>query len=71
MSDAGTANPAAAKAAEAYPVAFGGGKLAVVDGLNYYLVDVESRELEWSTPATKLDPSVDASSGSGWTAVGC
>jgi hypothetical protein len=59
--DAGSANPAAAEAVEAYPVAFGEGKLAVVDGPNYHLVDAERMELEWSTPATKLDPTMDPS----------
>jgi hypothetical protein len=46
---------------EAYPVAYGGGKLAVVDGPNYHLVDVERMELDWSTAATCLDPTVDPS----------
>jgi hypothetical protein len=59
LGDAGTANPAAAQAAEAFPAAFGGGKLAVVDGRNYHMVDVEAMELAWSAPATKLDPSTD------------
>ncbi|MBA4387774.1 MAG: hypothetical protein C0404_07325, partial [Verrucomicrobia bacterium] len=61
MSEAGKQNPAAAEAAEAYPVAFGEGMLAVVDGPRYYLVDVEKMQLRWSTPATKLDPSQDPS----------
>ncbi|MBM4039041.1 MAG: tetratricopeptide repeat protein, partial [Planctomycetes bacterium] len=59
LADAGTANPAAAQAAEACPVAFGGGKLAVVDGRNFHMVDVQRMELDWSTPATKLDPTMD------------
>jgi hypothetical protein len=59
LADAGSANPAAAEAVEAYPVAFGGGKLAVVDGPNFHMVNVEKMELEWSTPATSLDPTAD------------
>ncbi len=61
MAEAGTANPAAAQAAEAYPVAFADGKLAVVDGRNYHLIDVATQEREWSTPVTKLDPAMDPS----------
>lgn len=59
LSEAGKQNPAASEAAEAYPVAFGEGLLAVVDGPRYYLVDVEKMQLRWSTPATKLDPAQD------------
>jgi hypothetical protein len=54
-------NPAAAEAAEAYPVAFGEGILVVSDGLTYHVVDVDKRELRWSRGATKLDLSQDAS----------
>jgi hypothetical protein len=56
-----TGNPAAAEAAEGYPVAFGEGILAVTDGLTYHVVDVDRRELRWSRNATKLDLSQDAS----------
>lgn len=61
MAEAGTANPAAAEAVEAYPVAFADGKLAVVDGRNYHMIDVATQEREWSTPVTKLDPAMDPS----------
>ena len=59
MADAGAANSVAAQAAEAYPVAFGDGKLAVTDGRSYHLVDVQRMELDWSVAATKLDPTTD------------
>jgi hypothetical protein len=54
-------NPAAAEAAEEYPVAFAEGVLAVTDGLTYHMVDVDRRRLQWSRGATKLDLSQDAS----------
>jgi hypothetical protein len=54
-------NPAAAEAAEAYPVACGDGYLVVSDGLTYHAVDVEKRRIRWSRSATKLDLSQDAS----------
>jgi hypothetical protein len=59
LSEAGKQNPAAAEAAEANPVAYGEGVLAVVDGPRYYLVDAQTMQLRWSTPATKLDPAQD------------
>lgn len=60
MSDTGK-SPAAAEAASAYPVAFAEGMLAVVDGRQYHLIDVDKMQLRWSTPATKLGPSMDPS----------
>ncbi|MFC1672034.1 PQQ-binding-like beta-propeller repeat protein [Planctomycetota bacterium] len=53
-------NPAAAEAAETYPVAFAEGHVAVSDGLTYHVVDVEKRRIAWSRGATKLDRSVDS-----------
>jgi outer membrane protein assembly factor BamB/tetratricopeptide (TPR) repeat protein len=61
MGEAGSANPAAAEAAEAYPVAFAEGKLAVIDGRNYHMIDVDRMEEMWSTPTTKVDPAGDPS----------
>jgi hypothetical protein len=61
LSEAGKQNPAAAEAAEANPVAFAEGVLAVVDGPRYHLVDVEKMQVRWSCPATKLDPAQDPS----------
>ncbi|MFC1672196.1 hypothetical protein ACFL01_03570, partial [Planctomycetota bacterium] len=54
-------SPAAAEAAEAHPVAFADGLLAVSDGLTYHVVDCDKRILRWSRGATKLDMSQDAS----------
>ncbi|MFC1671925.1 PQQ-binding-like beta-propeller repeat protein, partial [Planctomycetota bacterium] len=54
-------NPAAAEAAEEYPVAFADGLLAMSDGLSYHVVDVDKRNLRWSRAATKLDMSQEAS----------
>jgi hypothetical protein len=53
-------NPAAAEAAEAYPVACRQGTLALTDGLTYHVVDLEKRKLRWSCGASKLDRSRDA-----------
>lgn len=52
-------SPAAAEAAEGYPVAFGSGALAVTDGTSYHVVDLAERRVRWSTPATNLDLSRD------------
>jgi outer membrane protein assembly factor BamB len=52
-------HPAAAEAAEAVPVAFGEGYLALTDGLTYHVVDVDERRIAWSKSATKLDTSMD------------
>jgi len=59
--EATTQNPAAAEAAEAYPVVCKEGWLAVSDGLTYHVVNVPKRQLAWSRGATKLDLSQDAS----------
>jgi hypothetical protein len=58
--ESGEQSPAAAEAAEAYPVAFGEGSLVVVDGRAFHAIDVAKREVRWSRPADKLDPSVDS-----------
>ncbi len=59
--EGGAQNPAAAEAAEANPVAFAEGLLALSDGMSYHVIDVDKMHLKWSRGATKLDPSVDAS----------
>jgi len=52
-------NPAAAEAAETYPVAFGEGTLVVSDGRKFHAVDAIKRQMKWSVGATKLDPTMD------------
>ncbi len=59
--ESGQNNPAAAESAEAAPVACAEGVLAVSDGLSYHLIDLDQRTVRWSRPASKLDPSADAS----------
>ncbi len=59
--EGGGQSPAAAAAAQAYPVAFAEGLLALSDGLTYHVVDCDKRQLRWSRAATKLDMSQDAS----------
>jgi hypothetical protein len=54
-------HPAAAEDAEAYPVAFGDGCLAVTDGLAYHVVDVRKRQLAWTRGVTKVDPGKEPS----------
>jgi outer membrane protein assembly factor BamB len=59
--EGGSQNPAAAEAAEAYPVGFGSGVVVVTDGRNYHVVDIKKKNIRWTQPATKLDFSRDPS----------
>jgi outer membrane protein assembly factor BamB len=59
--EGGQVNPAAAEAAEGYPVAFGPGVVVVQDGRTYQVVDVGQRQVRWTAAATKLDPAQDPS----------